>query len=166
MKINNIRIKYVIIFLLVVAVLFILISANRKKSPGEPSGYNISNDVNRNTDTVDETNEVNTKPSDDTDSKDIKVSGTGAAENKDWEFGQMWKEIYRKYPWYRKFPIENDKYGIVWVIEEESFRIVLKIGENSLESVKKELINQALKDIEEATGMSSKNFDYYVRYTN
>ncbi len=83
----------------------------------------------------------------------------------DFEFAEYWKNIYKEYPWYEKLPIETDEYRLLWVIQEESFRIRLKISENSPQEQKDKIINQALEDIQDITGESYKNFPYYVLYT-
>ncbi len=163
MNINNKRIKYAIIFLLATTALFVLILDKGKKSPEEPAGYNIINNTNR--ENKDEPMKDDTKkPSTNIDDKD--TSNIAVAENEDWEFGQAWKEIYKKYPWYGKFPIEKDGYILLWDLDRESFRIRLKMSENGSKEQKDSLLSEALNDIEVTTGISSKNFDYYVLYTN
>lgn len=83
----------------------------------------------------------------------------------DFEYAKYWKDIYEEYPWYGKLPIEKEEYRLLWVLEEKSFRIRLKISENSPQEQKNKLINQALEDIQELTGESYKNYPYYVLYT-
>ncbi len=82
----------------------------------------------------------------------------------DFEFAKHMEELYREYPWYSKLPIERDGYTLIWVVQEKAFRIIMRISEDSPEEEKKTLINQALRDIEEITGVSYENFPYYVVY--
>ena len=83
----------------------------------------------------------------------------------DFELLRYNEEIDRKYPWYRKLPIEKEGYRILWEINTETFRIRLKISEDSPKEEKETLTKQALKDIESITGKSYKDYSYYVVYT-
>lgn len=82
----------------------------------------------------------------------------------DFELLRYNEEIDRKYPWYRKLPIEKEGYRILWEINTETFRIRLKISEDSSKEEKETLTKQALKDIESITGRSYKDYPYYVVY--
>lgn len=82
----------------------------------------------------------------------------------DFEFAKHMKDLYREYPWYSKLPIDKDEYALIWVVQEKAFRIIMRISEDSPEEKKKAVINQALRDIDEITGVSRENFPYYVVY--
>jgi hypothetical protein len=66
------------------------------------------------------------------------------------------KEIYAKYTWYQKIPIETDLYFIVFDFEKESFRIRYKEGVNKNNPT---ILEQALQDIKNIGADPSK---YYV----
>jgi hypothetical protein len=66
------------------------------------------------------------------------------------------KEMYAKYPWYSKIPIETDLYFIVFDFEKESFRIRYKEGVNKNNPT---ILEQALQDIRNIGADPSK---YYV----
>ncbi len=82
----------------------------------------------------------------------------------DLEFAKHMRNLYREYPWLSRLPIERDSYALIWVIQEKAFRIIMRISEDSPEEEKKKIINQALKDIDEITGVSHENYPYYVVY--
>jgi hypothetical protein len=78
------------------------------------------------------------------------------------EFSNTLSEINQKYPWYEKLPINNDRYIILWSIEEEEFRILCKISETAPENEKGVMIEEARKIVEEISGENIENFKYEV----
>lgn len=72
------------------------------------------------------------------------------------EYNNKLKELYAKYPWYQKIPIETDLYSIVFDFEVESFRIRYKEGVNKKNPT---ILEQALQDIRNIGADPSK---YYI----
>lgn len=156
------KIKYIVLFLLIIIFIGALIK-NSKKFTQKPSDY-------------ESTQETGSKPGSDGEQQSTPPSGSifpgggipteeiPVATNEDWEHAQYWKEIYSKYPWYSKLPIEKESYRIIWDLEKESFRIRLKISENSSQEEKNILIDQAIEDIENITGEPIDKSPYYVLY--
>ncbi len=156
------KIKYIVLSLLVVVFISVLIK-NSKKFTQKPSDYESTQETDGESGS-DEEQQSKTSPS-----GSIFPGGSIPTEeipaaNEDWEHAQYWKEIYSKYPWYSKLPIEKEGYRIIWDLEEESFRIRLKISENSPQEEKNILINQAIEDIENITGEPIDKSPYYVLY--
>jgi len=156
------KIKYIVLSLLVVVFISVLIK-NSKKFTQKPSDYESTQETDGESGS-DEEQQSKTSPS-----GSIFPGGSIPTEeipaaNEDWEHAQYWKEIYSKYPWYSKLPIEKEDYRIIWDLEEESFRIRLKISENSPQEEKNILINQAVEDIENITGEPIDKSPYYVLY--
>lgn len=156
------KIKYIVLSLLVVVFISVLIK-NSKKFTQKPSDYESTQETDGESGS-DEEQQSKTSPS-----GSIFPGGSIPTEeipaaNEDWEHAQYWKEIYSKYPWYSKLPIEKEGYRIIWDLEEESFRIRLKISENSPQEEKNILINQAVEDIENITGEPIDKSPYYVLY--
>ena len=157
------KIKYIVLFLLIIIFISVLIK-NSKKFTQKPSDYESTQETGS-TPGLDEEQQSKTSPSGSIfPGGNIPAEEIPVAANEDWEHAQYWKEIYSKYPWYSKLPIEKEGYRIIWDLEEESFRIRLKISENSPQEEKNILINQAVEDIENITGEPIDKSPYYVLY--
>lgn len=78
------------------------------------------------------------------------------------ELGKAQEEIEKKYPWYFDFPIDRYTYMVVWSPEREQFRIVVKSDESINSKALNNIVQRAVADIEEITGMDIKKEDYYV----
>lgn len=144
--------KKMLLFLTIVLVLFIIfiLINNNKDSEKSPTEYKITEEY------KEETAEDITTP--------VSPETITENENGDFDFARHMKEVYREYPWYRKFPIEKEDYLLIWVPQEKSFRIVMLIDQDSSDKEKNNIIDQALSDIEKATGVSYRNYPYYVVY--
>jgi hypothetical protein len=79
----------------------------------------------------------------------------------DYIYMQSTIKFSQKYPWYQKIPIETGEYIIIYDLDKDSFRIMLKISEIAPESQKNSAINRALQDIKNI-GADPKN--YYVTF--
>ncbi|HRY56985.1 MAG TPA: hypothetical protein P5014_02355 [Patescibacteria group bacterium] len=162
-KIKNIKNKKLVavLFISTVLIIILIFSSNRKK-PGSDYKTITDNKTNVSKSSKDEQSEDSgvTKPP-------VPETGKTIIEqiSNDYEFTKYWENIYREYPWYKKLPIVNNDYKIYWVVQEKSFRIRLAVSENSPEEQKRDIINKALKDIEDLTGVSYENYPYYVLYT-
>lgn len=78
------------------------------------------------------------------------------------ELGKAQEEMEEKYPWYFEFPIDRYNYMVVWSPETEQFRIIVKANENIKSYVLKNIVDIAIRDIEEITGLDIEEEDYYV----
>lgn len=157
-KIKKIKLLIVTAVILTALILTVLNNSKNKDKTKQSDYILIENEKNnKNTDGQDDPYESTTTP-------ETKLPVVKKL-TEDYEFAKRKQEDYKEYPWYTKTPIETDGYFLIWVLEEKSFRIRLKISEKSPEEQRKNLINQALKDVEELTGMSYENYPYYVLYT-
>lgn len=166
MVIKNIKNKKILPYLIIILgciIVFILISSD-KDSEKRQSEYKISEEENKKTGGEGEEEEKERTAEEEDSTATTPPETSIENENGDFEFAKHMEEVYREYPWYRKFPIEKEGYVLIWVPQEKSFRIVMLIDENSPDDKKNNLINQALSDIEEATGVSYTNYPYYVVY--
>jgi len=145
---NKKIIKYLII-IFILAILFVLI-ISYKNSPKNGTEYKIYEEERK------KTEESNTAP---TTTEPITEKLTG-----DYEYAIYKRNLIKEYPWYRSLPIEKEGYTVVFLTKQKSFRIVLLINKSSPEQEKNNLINQALDDIEKLTGVSYKNYPYFVDY--
>lgn len=77
----------------------------------------------------------------------------------DLDFTDAYKDFLTDHPWYHKFPIENEKYRIIYDLEIKKFRIRILINATS-EDEKNTLINEAVEKIKQA-GVKEP-FEYYT----
>jgi len=160
--IKNKKILLYLIIVLGLVVLLILASGN-KKTEKPQTEYIITEEEKR--DATEDTNrDVKEEEVPPTQAEPQETTQGTEKISDDFEFAKHMEELYREYPWYSKLPIERDGYTLIWVVQEKAFRIIMRISEDSPEEEKKTLINQALRDIEEITGVSYENFPYYVVY--
>ncbi len=75
----------------------------------------------------------------------IKTEGSLQTQG-DLDFTTAWFDVLKKYPWYRRLPIEKDDYAIVFDFDIESFRIIF-IKKDLDENSKKKIIDTALNDL-------------------
>lgn len=157
MKFINLKNKKILVLVFIILGLAILLFVNNEKNKMQPE-YKITKEKEGKTDTIEEDTPTATTDPGTTTQPIEKLT-------EDSEFAKYWEGILKEYPWFRKQPIEKEGYRVLYVIEEKSFRIRLKISENSPEELKKKYINEALEDIEKLTGKSYENYPYYVVYT-
>lgn len=81
-------------------------------------------------------------------------------------FSLALEEIYSKYPWVRKLPIETDEYRILWELDNNRFRIRLKISSNSPQNVKDMVLSKALNNLRELIQDDLSNHEYYFLYND
>jgi hypothetical protein len=90
---------------------------------------------------------------------DIDIADTAGG---DVEFTAALRDTLLQYPWFFDFPVDTNRYVIVWIIDREQFRIRLKLTENSDLKLVEDLTNEAVLKIEELTGMNIGEDDYFV----
>lgn len=81
-------------------------------------------------------------------------------------FSLALEEIYSKYPWVKKMPIETNEYRIIWELDRNRFRIRLKISSNSPQNVKDMVLSKALNNLREVVQDDLSNHEYYVLYND
>ncbi len=77
----------------------------------------------------------------------------------DYAFSQVLNEMYTKYPWLQKLPIENSSYRIVYDFDKNSFRIRILVSVDS--NTQQQLVDQALNDLRNI-GVTGNPIPYYV----
>ena len=157
MFIKIIKNKKILIYVVTILsfVVFLVLTLGNKKTKIPQTEYIINEGGDRNK----QEDEVFLTP----DKTQDTLQGTEKISD-DLEFAKHMRNLYREYPWLSRLPIERDSYALIWVIQEKAFRIIMRISEDSPEEEKKKIINQALKDIDEITGVSHENYPYYVVY--
>lgn len=148
--------KYIVFILLAILIVYLILRSFTGKTDRQDGGFVINEDGDERV--YEEEEEIEDK-------RDDTYQAPNTIYNEDIQFAKEWETIYREYPWYRNIPVEKEGYRIIWILKEKTFKIRLKIPENSPEEQKNRLLEKALTEIEELTGESSSKYPYYVVYT-
>jgi hypothetical protein len=83
----------------------------------------------------------------------------------DYYYSQGIREMYRKYPWYSRIPIDTPEYTVVYDFKMEQFRIRLKMSSTAPQAEKDRLVAKALNDIK-SIGYAAPEIPHYVLFTD
>lgn len=77
----------------------------------------------------------------------------------DLSFSRALEDTHRRYPWYSKLPIDNNEYMIIWDIEQQLFKILIKVKSDSDEILKTNLTNKAVADLTRITDGDTRDYE-------
>jgi len=91
-------------------------------------------------------------------------NGSSAPAQGDRVFTLLLEDIYDAHPWLNKLPIDTSEYFIVWELDNNQFRIRLKMSSQSSQAVKDALLQKALTNLKQVTNDDLTDYKYHVMY--